>query len=300
MIEIINSVLPLILIFTLGHLCRRFGLLDNANADLLLKLFFFIALPALVLLTIPEIPLTMDLVALPLVAIAMVLISFAVALLWRRRFRLEKGAVGVFLIASIILNGAFAYPFIFVTYAEQGMAIAYLFDLGNAAVAFSLAYYLACRYGSNRYSPGSLARKFFLSPPLLALLAALLLNVSGAQLPAFTQDFLGLLGQMTTPLVMLALGVYFNPRIVNAGPLLAVIVIRIFVGMLSAFLLVEIFDLSGLMRSVVLVMSVCPSGMNTLTYASLENLDREFAASLISYTTIISMVMFPLMIYIVR
>ncbi|PLY00987.1 MAG: hypothetical protein C0622_07900 [Desulfuromonas sp.] len=294
---IANNVLPLFLIFLLGHLCKRFGLLTRENADLLLKLFFYVALPALVLLSIPQLELTLELLSLPIAAMAMVLSGFLLALFWRRRLTMERQALGVFFVGSIIFNGAFAYPFIFVSYGEQGMAIAYLFDFGNAVVAFSLAYYLACRYGSSDYTPGNLVRKFVLSPPLLALLIAIVLNLTGLRFPSFGQEFLRILSSLTTPLVLLALGVYFNPRIVHGGPLVAVIVIRIFCGMLLGLLLVKLFGLTGMVRNVVLVMAVSPSGMNTLTYAAMEGLDKEFAASLISYTTVISMLMFPLMIY---
>lgn len=300
MSEIANNILPLIMVFFLGHLSKRLGLLDKDNADLLLKLFFYVALPALVLLSIPQISLTVDLLSLPLIAIAMILASYFVALLSRRRFHLERQSLGVFLVGSIVFNGAFAYPFIFVTYGEQGMGIAYLFDFGNAIIAFSLAYYLACRYGTSNYTSAGLFKKFFLSPPLLALVIAIILNLSEVKLPEFSLEFLRILSNMTTPLVMLALGIYFNHRIVKGGPLLTVIGIRIFGGLLLGYALVSLFGLSGMSKSVVLIMAVCPSGMNTLTYASMENLDKEFAASIISYTTIISMSMFPLMIYITQ
>lgn len=297
MSEITNNVLPLFLTFILGQLCKRFGLLNKDSADLLLKLFFYIALPALVLLSIPQIHLSLELLSLPLAAMIMVLHSFVLALIWRRRFTMGRQTLGVFFVGAIVFNGAFSYPFTFVTYGEQGMAIAYLFDFGNAVVAFSLAYYLACRYGSSHYTPKNLARKFFFSPPLLALLVAIVLNLSGLRFPSFGQEFLRILSSLTTPLVLLALGIYFNPRIINGKPLLTVITIRIFGGMLLGFILVKLFNLSGMTRSVVLIMSVCPSGMNTLTYAALEGLDKEFAASIVSYTTVISMAMFPLMIY---
>ena len=40
--------------------------------------------------------------------------------------------------------------------------------------------------------------------------------------------------------------------------------------------------------------------MNTLIYATLEGLDKEFAASIISYTTLISMILISIVIFIVH
>lgn len=289
--DIVNSILPLILIFALGHLCKRTGLLTKENADLLLKLFFYLILPSVVFLSISRIPLKADLLVLPLMAVIMFAVSFTAATCCRRFFTLKRESLGVFLIGSIILNGAFVYPFVYVMYGEEGMAIAYLFDFGNALIAFSFAYYLACRYSAAPRGQTSLYKKFFLSPPLLALCIAVLFNLSGLQLPTFGTELLRIMGGMTTPLIMLSLGVYFSPEIVRPGPLLAVIAIRILGGVAMGAILVSLLGLSGLTRTVVLIMAVSPSAMNTLIYASMEGLDKEFAASIISYTTLISMIM---------
>ncbi len=176
-------------------------------------------------------------------------------------------------------------------YHEEGLAISYLIDFGNAIITLSFMYLLACRYGSNSPSRGNLYKKFFLSPPLVALCLGALFNLSGLQLPVAGTNVLRIMGGMTTPLVMLSLGIYFSPKIPKLAPLLTVISIRMLGGLAIGTTLIFLFNLTGLTRTVALIMSVSPSAINTLIYASMEGLDKEFAASIVSYTTLISMIM---------
>lgn len=296
MTDIIHNILPLLMIFGVGYSARKVRLLTRDNADLLLKIFFYFALPALILLSIPNIPLTVELIYLPIISMSMVLVGMIAALIFRRFLVLPSSSLGVFLIGSMIFNGAFAFPFVFEFYGVQGMALAYLFDFGNAVVSLSIAYYIACRYGSGNRNHLIILKKFLMSPPLLALGTALILNLSGSELPLFIEKFLRILSSMTTPLVMLALGVYFNHRIVLHRPLLTVIGIRMLGGLIFGSTAVVLLGLEGLTRTIVMIMAVCPSAMNTLVYATMEGLDKDFAASIVSYTTLISMVMIPLVI----
>jgi predicted permease len=295
--EIFNNIAPLILTFAIGHLLYRSGFLTRDNADLFLKLFFYLALPSVILLSIPQIPLTCELLYLPLIAILIFAINLAIAWTASRFFQLEPKTKGVFLIGSIIFNGSFAYPFMLVSYSEQAMASVYLFDFGNAIVTFSIAYYLACHYGQPRQARKTIWRRFFKSPPLLTLFVAILLNISGIAIPAMGENLLRIFSGMLTPLIMLALGIYFNPRIVKGGPLATVVAIQIGGGLILGYLFTRLFGMTGLSGNVVQIMAICPAAMNTLAYASMEGLDKEFAASVVSYTTIISIVLIPLMIY---
>ncbi len=302
MTEITNNLLPIFLIFLLGYICQRVGFLTKDNADLFLKTFFYLVLPAVVLLSISQVHLTIHLVALPVITVLMTSISYAIANFSRRFFTMPPKTTGVFLIGSTILNGAFVYPFVLAIYKEQGLAIAYLFDFGNALVAFSFAYYLACHYGNSgtNLSRREIYKKFLLSPPLLALSLAVILNLTGLKLPQAGYEFLRTLGGMTTPLIMLSLGIYFSPKIINPGPLFTVIGIRVWGGLILGIILTYVFGFTGENRIITIIMALSPSAMNTLIYATLEGLDKEFAASIISYTTVISMVLISLMILILH
>ena len=58
-----------------------------------------------------------------------------------------------------------------------------------------------------------------------------------------------------------------------------------------------IFNLQGITRSVVVVCGALPIGFNTLIFANLENMDREFAATEVSISILIALFLIPYLIW---
>ncbi len=289
--------MPLVLVFILGAVLRKCGIVCREEAELLLKLFFNVSLPALILISIPALQLQADLLFLPLIAAVILFCSYAVAFLGGKALRLQRTPFAVFLLGAMIMNGGFAFPFILAAYGREGMALASLFDFGGAIVVFTFAYYLACRYGSGESGATGLLRKFLFSPPLWALCLALVLNLTGTNVGTVAGAFLRPLAEMTTPLVLLALGVAFSHRLRHAVPALAAVTIRMLGGFFLGLVCVELFNLHGLSRNITLIMAAAPSGINTLAFSALENLDTELAAGIVSYATLLGLFWLPLLIY---
>ncbi|TLU52167.1 MAG: AEC family transporter, partial [Chlorobium sp.] len=49
-------------------------------------------------------------------------------------------------------------------------------------------------------------------------------------------------------------------------------------------------------RTIVILCASAPAGFNTMTFASLENPDRDFAATLVAAGMITSMILIPLLL----
>lgn len=293
---IVEKILPVILIFFLGFLLKKVKVLSSSDGALFLKLFFYVAIPALIVISVAKMQFSLQLLWLPFISIAIILISYLVSFYLGRCFKLPRASFGVFLLGSLIMNTGFTFPFILALTGEDGLARAAFFDLGNTFLVFTLVYYLACKYGRNENNLSGMAKKFLSCPPLVALIAGLFMCVSHLQLaPVLDQSF-KILGNMTVPLMMLALGTYFEPRIVRFGPLVSVIAIRMGLGLLLGLLLVHLVKLEGLNKIVVLVCGAAPSGITTLVFSSIEDMDTEFAASIVSYSTIIGIVAIPLLL----
>jgi predicted permease len=74
------------------------------------------------------------------------------------------------------------------------------------------------------------------------------------------------------------------------------VLIRVGIGFSLGFLFVYLLDLKGLSRTVVLILSSAPSGINTLVFSSMEELDNELAASIVSYSVFVGMFLVPLLL----
>lgn len=289
--------LPFLLIFALGILLKRFGILKIKDGEQLLKLVFYATLPALILNTLTATPIDTRLLFLPVISAIVIFTTFILALAGMRFFKLTEAGKGVFVVGSMILNIGFVLPFVSVALGNEGLVPLFIFDLSNIILAFSFVYYQACRYGNTSAAVVPTLKKLAMSPPLWALFAGLGLNLLKIPLNGAFVEFLKMTGGMTAPILMIVVGIYFNPVMKNLRPVAAVITIRMAAGLLAGILLAAIFQLDGILRTIVIAGSGTPVGYNTLTFASLENLDSEFAANLVSISLFIGIFYVPFLIW---
>ena len=295
--DLLLKILPVILIFVLGYFLKRVNIFTRENGDLFLKLVFYVAFPALLMVSVTRLHLSAELVFLPVAAVLIILVSYAIVFFISRFIHLERPSMGVFIIGAVTMNMGFTYPFLMAAAGEEGLARASFFDFGNGLMIFTFVFSLACRYGGNGKNARAVADKLLLSPPIWALAAAVILNLAGLNIPEAGMDFFRSLGNMTVPLIMLSLGIYFTPKIVRPGLAAAIIALRIAGGFLIGLLFVFLFRLDGLNRSVVLIGAASPVGYNTLIFSSMEKLDKDLAASIISYSVLLGLVLIPLMFF---
>ena len=291
-----EKIIPVVLVFLFGYLLKAGKILDKTDGETLLKVFFNVSVPALIFLSVSQMHLTLELLWLPVIAILIVLIMYGAAHCCGTLLRLDRPAFGSFLLSTLIMNVAFTYPFLLATGGEEGLALASLFDFGNTFIVWTFTYYLACKYGTNSASPKVMLKKFASSPPLLSLVCAFVFNLSRVELPDVIAEFFKILGYMTTPLMMLALGIYFSPKISHKGAVFSSVFLRGGLGLALGFCLSHLTGLEGLPRLVVLVASCAPAGITSLVFSAMENLDQELAASIISYSVLADLILVPILL----
>jgi predicted permease len=291
------KILPVIFIFVLGYLLKLFRVLRQEHGDVLMKVVFYLSLPSLVILSLTRVELSGEFALLPLISFSVIMVQFAVSYFTGRLMKLDRRTHGVLLIGTMIMNIGFAFPFIIAAYGDEGLALMSMFDLSNAVLAFTLVYYLACRYGEQGSSPRLLFRKFLFNPPIWALTAGIILNLSDTLIPPMPARLFQVLGDLTVPLLMIALGVFFNLRLIKPGPVFAGILIRMVLGFLIGLTFCHFLGLEGLSMTIVLIGSSAPVGFNSIIFASMEKLDKEYAASMVSFGILLGMVVIPLIIY---
>ncbi|OPY01403.1 MAG: Membrane transport protein [Syntrophorhabdus sp. PtaB.Bin184] len=294
--NVILKIVPVVLIFLLGYVLKRLNILKKEDGDLFLKVVYYIALPALVIISIADIELRLNFVFLPVSAALVVLATTGISFLLGKALRLTRATLGTFIVGSTIMNIGFTLPFFITAYGKEGLARITMFDFGHMTVIFTFTYWLACKHGTSGMDKKVMVKKLFLVPPMWALVIAVAVNLMKIRIPFFINDFLQMVGWMMTPLVMLALGLYFSPRMTRMVPVLWATLTRMIIGFALGFLLAGLFGLEGLNRSIVMIGAAAPVGYTTLTYSFLESLDMEFAASLISFSIIMGMIFVPLLI----
>jgi predicted permease len=290
-------VLLLIGLFAAGFVARRLGWLKPPHAGRMLQLVITVGLPALFLADVSRIPLRADLVTLPLSCGLIIVVTWAASLLLGRGMQLQRAEQGAMTICSMSVNNGFLFPFVIAVWGQVGFAQLALFDFGNALCQGSLIYAIAATYGGHGTGFAAVARRVLGFPPLWALIAALLLNVSGVALPVWLTTVLGTAGKLILLLVIVALGVLFDARLLRDTRVLGTLALRIPLGLLLGFGCVLLFDLEGLTRAVVLLGSAAPIGFSAVVIANRENLNRELAASAASISVLLALAYVPLALW---
>jgi predicted permease len=270
--------------------------LKTTDSDLLLRLVLYVCLPALTIVSTQKVILAWKLLYIPAIPIFIVAFTYFLSLLVSRSLPINQQTKGTFLVGSMIMNTAFVFPFVLSAFGEEGFAYATIFQFGTGLSIFTFIYYIALKH-SPASNNGIKLKKFLLLPPIWALLGGIILNLSGLGLPPLPENFFELLGLPTIPLVMLSLGVYFHPQAKNIGRLSLVFAIRIAGGLLVSLLLTSLLHIEGMVRTVIVLCSAAPVGYNTLVFSTLENLDKEFAANLVSISLILGMFYIPLLVF---
>lgn len=247
-------------------------------------------------MSLTRVDLQADLIFLPIAASLVIFAISGVAFLIGKWLKLPTPTFGAFLAGKTIMNIGFALPFFIAAYGEEGLARVLLFNFGNELLTFTFVYFLACKYGLNDSNQKAMLKKLLVSPPIWALFTGIILNLTNTSIPLLANTFLQLVGGLAIPLIMLALGIYFSPKLVNATPVFVATFIRMAGGLAVGFLIVQLFGLEGLNRLIVLIGGAAPVGYNTLTFSSLENLNKEFAANLVSFSILIGIVFLPVLI----
>jgi len=112
-------------------------------------------------------------------------------------------------------------------------------------------------------------------------------------LPAVLDDFLSIVGHLTAPLTLIALGVVFRPALAHIVLLVPVLFIRMAIGMGLGGILAYAAGLTGVSFVVVTLCSGAPVGFVSLSLASVARLDSEFASSAVSASVLAGIALLP-------
>ena len=184
---------------------------------------------------------------------------------------------------------------------------------GDASLPYALLYYIATTvffwtYGSYSISKDGGARnnalfslatlKNLLSPPLCGLLFAIALILTDIKLPPFLADTFRYLGNMTTPLSMIFIGMVMASvqwKKLRFDRSMAFVLLGRFVIAPALVLGISTaLSLPPLMKNVFVVQAAMPAMTTTSILAEAYGADAHYAATVTTLTTAVSLLSIPL------
>lgn len=296
MLDILLQLLPIFVFFLIGYLLKARGLAEQSHGDFLLRIVFFVTLPLLILTTLPETELTAAKALLPLANIAINLLCLSVALLAIRRMALSRPTQGSMVMNTMISNNAFMFPFILAIYGETGFADAVIYDFGNALMVATVTFITAFKYSNEPHDNYTMLKRILKSPLFWALGTGVLLSVTDTPLPDMLDEIASPLAQMTSPLILIALGIFFSLSMKDLKLVGLALGIRMLLGLAFAVGIAVMFGFEGQTFIVVALCGAAPIGFMALTFSSMAKLDMQLTTSAVSLSILIGLIWIPVLI----
>jgi len=133
------------------------------------------------------------------------------------------------------------------------------------------------------------------SPLLWAIVLGFAFKYLRISLPKSILEILSFGGSAASPLAIFTLGVSLSRRRVEVDlPILGGVLLRIAGGLLLGFAAVEIFNIAGLLRTVVIVAASLPSAVFSFVLPARYGVKPQYAGSLVIISTAVSVFTVPL------
>ena len=295
MTEILLRLTPIFFFFLVGVVLRRTGLAARTDGDFVLRLVFFVTLPLLILLTLQNATLTADKLWLPVANIVVNILCLGAMLILVRPLKPPRPALGSMAMGTMIANNAFMFPFMLAVYGESGFADAVLFDFGNAIMVATVTYAMAFRYSDEPYDRLSMLKRIARGPLFWALVIGVTLSLTGARLPDGVVGIIDPVAQMSAPLILIALGIFFSLRFHQLKLVGLTLFVRMGLGFAFGAGFAALVGLEGQSFVVVALCSGAPIGFMALTFSSLARLDTELTTTAVSLSILLGLVYVPLL-----
>lgn len=274
-------------IFTLALILRRIGILREKHIGWLVRYVVAFSLPCLTLNVIGAVDLKNA--HFDVVVIAWLVMLGGAALSWAvgRWAGFEGKRLRVFMLVTTFPNTAFlGYPLSFALFGATGLSYAVLYDqMGMFPVFLSLGFFIA---GGKESLLESL--KF---PPLIALAAALALNLAGFRFSGAPAAVIGGIGWTTLPLTIFLIGAKLRfTALRDTRPLVLCLLLRMLVIPAIVIAVLYLTGKSGLPYRVTVLETAMSPALTTSILAIKYRLDEDLAVACISAGTLICLVMF--------
>ena len=288
-------------LFFCGVALRR---ADWASADhgrALLKFVFNVALPILILGALTGVPLAREHAVLPIAAIITSLVGWGAAAWVARRFALPKTGEGAMVMCAMCINVSMIYPFAALSLGAAAFSQLVMFDMGHALLVWTVTTVVACKYGGHADDIPVLLKRTLGAPPLLVMIVALTLNLSGAPIPRGVLPGVLFIGQVLILLVPLAMGLLVSARGMRRPEVIAAVVLRSGLGALLGGGLAWLFHLDGAAAAIAIIGAAAPIGFTSVVLSAREGLDLDLAASAAAISVFLGSLWIPLaMVFVPR
>ncbi|MDN5276650.1 MAG: malate permease [Clostridiales bacterium] len=304
--DAIQCVLSILAMISIGYVLSRRGWFDERASELFSKMVVKVSLPALMisnLLTTFDRDTLFEAGMGIFIPMACMLLLYGAGLVAVKLIGIPPQKRGVFLAMFAFSNTVFiGLPVNIALFGEESTSFVLLYYVANTVLFWTIGISGIQRDGMNGDAPPISSRfKNFLSPPLMGFLLAVLLILLNAKLPRFVMDACKYMGNLTTPLSMLYIGIVINSITMQDikfdKDMFTILLGRFLLAPLLILAFMYYLPLPVLMKKVFVIQAAMPTMTQIAIVSQAYKADYKYAAAMVTVTTMASLVFIPLYMF---
>jgi malate permease and related proteins len=283
--RVLHIVSPAFILIALGFLYNKIA---KADVGIIVRACMGLLVPAFAFyhILVMKVPATM-MSSMFISAWIIILGNGALTLFLMRSFKINRP--GLLLPVMFMNTVNLPFPILVSAYGEQAISLSIMFYFASLIGAFTVGILIV--------SPRDAGIQIFKEPVIYVLVLGLYIKYNGVHVSDYIMAPLKMLESATIPMVLLALGMQMSQvRISEFKLALFGTLCRFAGGLALGWACVYGFGLQGLARKVVLFNSIMPSAVIGFLIAQKYDKDGSLAASIVLLTTVLSIVLIPLML----
>ena len=283
----------IVMAIAIGYVLNRFRIFPEEAAEILNKFVIFISLPAMVLLQIPKLTFSMDIMIPVIIAWIVIIITAIFTLVISKLFHFTKEVTGALMLVAVLTNSSFlGIPIINAYLGDEALPFILVYDQLGTFLALATYGIFVAAYYSNKSEINFriMVVKVLTFPPFISLIIALFFV--GTPFPDVISKVLSTLANTIVPVALVAVGLQLQLKLPGheIQPFGIALFIKLIIAPMIAIVIVNIAGWTNLAASV----SVMEAGMAPMitagAMASLSGLAPRLSSAIVGYGILISFV----------
>jgi len=281
----------IVLAISIGYLFKQLRIFPEDAAAILNKFVIFISLPAMILLQIPKLTLSMDILIPVIIAWVVMTLTAILTLFISNKLHFSKEVTGALMLVAVLTNSSFlGIPIINAYLGDEALPFILVYDQIGTFLALATYGIFVAAYYSNKSEMNMqiMAVKILTFPPFVSLIIALFFI--GTPFPDTISKVLVTLANTIVPIALVAVGLQLQLKLPGheIQPFAIALFIKLIIAPLIALAIVAMAGWTNLAASV----SVMEAGMAPMVtagaMASLSGLAPRLSSAIVGYGILIS------------
>lgn len=286
-----------LLMLALGYGCARLRLLPDNTSEVLNQFALYLCLPAAVLRFVPQLQFGTDVALVALVPWLVLAISVVLVLPMAHGLQLRDEVRAVLLLCVPLGNTSFlGYPLTEALLGRVALPYAVIYDqFGSFLILTTWGLWVLARYGGDAKPTASMMlRKILRFPSFIALVFAL--TLMPAEPPTLVANALATLSDTLLPIAVFAVGLSLRLRLPRdeLAPLGVGVALKLALLPAAVFAFMTLRHGASSAGQVMVFETAMPPMITAGALAISHRLAPSFAAALVGYGTVLSLLTLPL------